>query len=173
MLLFRFPLFNYMNSDKNIRVLAFGWNNTVESFADSILTVGQIPGHKLQITICSSNPFDHSCVYVDKRPALEEFVDVKVNNSDLSDSARHYASLRFCETQEYLTELRGAAHAPDAFFIPRYIFIAVEKASEAQKLLEELSYLGSQCDAENQSMLVASTQENRILIKQGESYHQL
>lgn len=173
MLLFHYPLYKYINRDGNIRILAFGWNNTIESFADSVLTVGQIPGHKLQITICSSNSIDHSCEYVDKRPALEEFVDVKVNNSDLSDSARHYASLRFCETQEYLTELRGAAHAPDAFFIPRYIFIAVEKASEAQKQLEELSYFGSQCDAENQSMLIASTQDNRILIKQGESYQQL
>ena len=173
MLLFHYPLYKYMNSDSNIRVLAFGWNNTIESFADSVLTVGQIPGHKLQITICSSNPFDHSCEYVDKRPALEEFVDVKVNNSDLSDSVRHYASLRFCETQECLSELRGTAHDPDAFCIPRYIFIAVEKASETKKLLEELAFLGSRCDAENQSMLITSAQEDMILIKQGESCQQL
>ena len=173
MLLFHYPLYKYMNSDKNMRILAVGWNKAIEAFVDSVLAVGQIPGHRLQVTICSPNPIDHSCEYIDKRPALEEFIDVKVNNSGLSDAVRHYGSLQFCETQAYLNELHQAVHELNTSLIPRYVFAADEDESETIKLLKELASIAPPHDAETPPMLIAQAQEGGILVRQGNSSQQL
>lgn len=152
-LLFQEPLYRYMSADGVMRAVAFGWNEAAEAFTDTALAVGQLPGHGLQITVCTPSPEDHLMDYLSKRPALAEYIDVQSEENVLTDATRHYGTLRFCETEAYLSRLQ--AMGAEAADLPRYVFVAAED--------QRLSALRT----DQPPLLVARAEAGGIFIQRG------
>ncbi len=94
-LLYRHPLYTCLPLDrKEIHVLLLGAGNYGQLFLDSCLQAGQMVGKTLRITACSDHPELDQRLYLKKRPALSQFVNV---DGSLSKSKlERYGNLRFC-----------------------------------------------------------------------------
>lgn len=165
-LLFHYPLYKYMNTDGGMHVLVVGWNEAIEAFVDSALALGQLPGHTLQITVCTDSSEEHLFEYAAARPMLDEYIDVKADDKDLSDSVRHYGTLRFYEAEKYREALRQAISNADASALPNYVFIGTKNLSSHQALLELLTSRALQCSADGRPMLLAMAEEDQLFIQQ-------
>lgn len=96
-LLFKHPLpvaqWTPGNAHRHINVLVLGSGTFSQKFIDLCLEIGQIPGNKIHITAISDNPERDRAVYLQFRPALNQFVTV--NGHLAHTSGESYAQLDF------------------------------------------------------------------------------
>ena len=70
-----------------IKVAIVGFNESGQTFLDTLLQVGQMPGRSLNVTVYSHNIETEKAEYLSKRPAFTEFFDVDDMHSE--DSYGH------------------------------------------------------------------------------------
>lgn len=128
--LYRHPLYQCSGGEQlNVLILGFGYYG--QTFMDSCLQIGQLPGRRLTMTVVSDDPLDRQS-YLNARPALCQFVNV---DGSLEGDPGRYADIRFIrqrllygrtagshDLEEALATLFARLQGKDA---PHYVMIAL------------------------------------------------
>lgn len=102
-MLFKNPLLDWVpKNTKHINVLVLGAGTYGQKFIDLCLEVGQLPGYDITITAVSNNPEYDKDVYLQFRPALDQFVNV--NGSLDNTDAESYGTLNFVSVPQSAQE---------------------------------------------------------------------
>lgn len=105
------PFYNWCGETEEMKLLVVGDGSYASKFVDLSLQTGQMLGRGLRIYWCCENA-DTKAVYLQERPALNEFVNV-----DEEEQEDAYATLIFRKKDEALDSFAEEC---------RYIFVATE-----------------------------------------------
>jgi len=95
-LLYEHPLYECMaDGEQDINVLVVGAGTYGQKFIDICLQAGQMKDRKLRIRAVSNSPEEDAELYLQFRPAMKDFVDVKVDKDQLSKPDYSCGSLHF------------------------------------------------------------------------------
>ncbi|MCL2378018.1 MAG: hypothetical protein FWC77_02725 [Defluviitaleaceae bacterium] len=134
-LLYKNPIMDWLPKDSlSINVLVFGAGTYAQKFIDTCLQAGQIRGYKLNITAVSNNHEYDKKVYLQFRPAANQFININGSMKNSKDDV--YANLDFVPASKEgmsLTRKNTAEnrHIVDDIMLDatdnpyRYIFIAL------------------------------------------------
>lgn len=123
-LLYDKPLFDWTRESSNIKILTLGAGMYAQKFIDLCLEVGQIPGYNLEITVLSENSNADRIAYKNRRPALENFVNINVSPKNID--GEKYGVLNFKQADFIENDFENNKKIFDEYLDEyRYVFVAL------------------------------------------------
>lgn len=131
--LYETPLYTWSQpSAQNLNVLIIGCDKYAQDFLDTCLTIGQIPGANLNVTIFGNSDRDFKN-YLRKRPALKDFFNIGDEVQPDSYGSINFKKLALFDGAENKNLMQDLiCDYPE----PHYIFIALGDNSLNQRAAE-------------------------------------
>lgn len=102
-LLYKFPLYNYVNKDK-VNILVVGYSAISEKLIDYAFEMAQVNGYKLKITV-ASDVADARNEYIKSRPAFQNFFSVDDEVVDDDYGVLSFETITFGDIEDNISEI--------------------------------------------------------------------
>lgn len=102
-LLYKFPLYNYVNKDK-VNILVAGYSAISEKLIDYAFEMAQVNGYKLKITVVS-DVADAKNEYIKSRPAFQSFFSVDDEVVDDDYGVLSFETISFGNIEDNISDI--------------------------------------------------------------------
>ena len=93
--LYKNPLYDYSHDGNSVNVTIVGFDRNCHDFLDAVLQMGQCMRQKVNVKVLiNASRFETSDVYIDNRPALAQFFEIRINGKGIN-------SVKFDEKKNY------------------------------------------------------------------------
>lgn len=146
--LYKDPLYKYSHDGNNVNVTVVGFGRECHEFLDAVLQMGQCMRQKVNVKVLvNSGRYETSDVYLDNRPALDQFFEIRINGKTINktkfEREKNYSfgSIQFVD----FTGIPGVNELFSETYVTDYVYISLgsdednlEYADHIRKVNEEV-----------------------------------